>query len=92
MAEINLLTMATTRVHEDQENRITDIRRGKENLSLPQNQTLLPSKRAVLASLHNNCHQNTKLVRNLYAFMLLSPAFFYGMKFHNIFVVLLFNQ
>ncbi|XP_012164882.1 cyclin-A2 [Bombus terrestris] len=53
--------MATIRVHEDQENRISDVRRGKENISVPlQNQTLQPTKRAVLGVLHNNCNRNTK--------------------------------
>lgn len=53
--------MATIRVHEDQENRISDVRRGKENINVPlQNQTLQPTKRAVLGVLHNNCNRNTK--------------------------------
>ena len=53
--------MATIRVHEDQENRIADIRRGKENITLPlQTQTLQPMKRAVLGVLHNNCNRNPK--------------------------------
>lgn len=55
--------MATIRVHEDQENRISDVRRGKENINVPlQNQTLQPTKRAVLGVLHNNCNRNTKSV------------------------------
>ncbi|KAG9436706.1 cyclin-A2 [Apis mellifera carnica] len=45
----------------DQENRISDVRRGKENINVPlQNQTLQPTKRAVLGVLHNNCNRNTK--------------------------------
>ncbi|XP_076227714.1 cyclin A isoform X2 [Nomia melanderi] len=53
--------MATIRVHEDQENRIADIRRGKENITVPlQTQTLQPSKRAVLSVIHNNCNRNSK--------------------------------
>ncbi|XP_017757033.1 PREDICTED: cyclin-A2 [Eufriesea mexicana] len=53
--------MATIRVHEDQENRINDVRRGKENITVPiQNQTLQLTKRAVLGVLHNNCNRNTK--------------------------------
>lgn len=56
--------MATFRVHEDQENRIVDVRRGKENITVPlQNQTLQASKRAVLGVLHNNCKRNSKPVR-----------------------------
>ncbi|XP_033216332.1 cyclin-A2 [Belonocnema kinseyi] len=52
--------MATIRVHEDQENRVTEIRRGKENTTMPlQNQTQ-QQKRAVLGVLHNNCVRNTK--------------------------------
>lgn len=54
--------MATIRVHEDQENRVTEIRRGKENTTVPlQNQTQ-QQKRAVLGVLHNNCVRNTKPV------------------------------
>ncbi|XP_076302514.1 cyclin A isoform X1 [Lasioglossum baleicum] len=54
--------MATIRVHEDQENRIVDIRRGKENIHVPfQAQTLQQSKRAVLGVIHNNCHRNSKV-------------------------------
>ncbi|XP_053976658.1 cyclin-A2 isoform X1 [Hylaeus anthracinus] len=53
--------MATIRVHEDQENRIVDIRRGKDNITVPlQSQTLQPTKRAVLGVLHNNCTRNPK--------------------------------
>ncbi|XP_076249805.1 cyclin A [Calliopsis andreniformis] len=53
--------MATIRVHEDQENRITDVRRGKESISVPlQTQTLQQTKRAVLGVLHNNCNRNPK--------------------------------
>ncbi|CAK9825104.1 G2/mitotic-specific cyclin-A [Anthophora retusa] len=53
--------MATIRVHEDQENRIADVRRGKENITMPlQNQALQQTKRAVLGVLHNNCNRNTK--------------------------------
>lgn len=53
--------MATIRVHEDQENRMVDVRRGKENITVPlQNQTLQASKRAVLGVLHNNCKRNSK--------------------------------
>lgn len=53
--------MATIRVHEDQENRYADIRRGKENITMPlQSQTLQPTKRAVLGVLSNNCNRNTK--------------------------------
>ncbi|KAI4477716.1 PREDICTED: cyclin-A2 isoform X2 [Polistes canadensis] len=52
--------MATIRVHEDQENRITDIFRGKENILPAQNQVLQQSKRAVLGVLHNNCHRIVK--------------------------------
>ncbi|CAL7945136.1 unnamed protein product [Xylocopa violacea] len=51
--------MATIRIHEDQENRIGDVRRGKENITMPL-QTLQPTKRAVLGVLHNNCKRNTK--------------------------------
>ncbi|KAL2712668.1 cyclin-A2 [Vespula squamosa] len=53
--------MATIRVHEDQENRIADIFRGKENIVVPaQNQVLQQTKRAVLGVLHNNCHRIVK--------------------------------
>ncbi|XP_015178048.1 PREDICTED: cyclin-A2 isoform X1 [Polistes dominula] len=52
--------MATIRVHEDQENRIADIFRGKENILPAQNQVLQQSKRAVLGVLHNNCHRIVK--------------------------------
>ncbi|KAG7204794.1 hypothetical protein KM043_005201 [Ampulex compressa] len=53
--------MATIRVHEDQENRIADVRRGKENIAVPvQNQGLQQTKRAVLGVLHNNCNRNSK--------------------------------
>ncbi|KOC66169.1 G2/mitotic-specific cyclin-A [Habropoda laboriosa] len=53
--------MATIRVHEDQENRIADVRRGKENITMPlQSQTLQATKRAVLGVLHNNCNRNSK--------------------------------
>ncbi|XP_076624758.1 cyclin A isoform X2 [Colletes latitarsis] len=48
--------MATIRVHEDQENRIADIRRGKDNITVP----LQATKRAVLGVLHNNCTRNPK--------------------------------
>ncbi|XP_076380621.1 cyclin A isoform X2 [Megalopta genalis] len=54
--------MATIRVHEDQENRIADIRRGKENITIPlQTKTLQQSKRAVLGVIHNNCNRNSKV-------------------------------
>ncbi|XP_017881629.1 cyclin-A2 [Ceratina calcarata] len=53
--------MATIRVHEDQENRIGDVRRGKENITMPlQSQLLQPQKRAVLGVIHNNCNRTTK--------------------------------
>lgn len=71
--------MATIRVHEDQENRISDVRRGKENISVPlQSQTLQPTKRAVLGVLHNNCNRNTKPV--CIHFVIFPPAFFYTGK------------
>ncbi|KAK0158871.1 hypothetical protein PV328_009814 [Microctonus aethiopoides] len=53
--------MATIRVHEDQENRMTEVRRGKENVPLRdhhQGPGLQHQKRAVLGVLHNNCHRN----------------------------------
>ncbi|XP_043267206.1 cyclin-A2 [Venturia canescens] len=52
--------MATIRIHEDQENRIVDVRRGKEN-SVNQTNPLQQNKRPVLAVLHNNCHRNAKI-------------------------------
>ncbi|XP_015521403.1 cyclin-A2 [Neodiprion pinetum] len=53
--------MATIRVHEDQENRITDILRGKENISIPNpSQGLQQSKRAVLGVINNNCLRTSK--------------------------------
>ncbi|XP_066592449.1 cyclin-A2-like [Prorops nasuta] len=53
--------MATFRVHEDQENRIAEIRRGKENIPMTiQNQAMQQSKRAVLGVIQNNCLRNTK--------------------------------
>ncbi|KZC10100.1 PREDICTED: cyclin-A2 [Dufourea novaeangliae] len=53
--------MATIRVHEDQENRIAEIRRSKENITVPlQTQTLQQTKRAVLGVIHNNCNRNSK--------------------------------
>lgn len=55
--------MATIRVHEDQENRMNDVRRGKESITVPiQSQTLQLTKRAVLGVLHNNCNRTTKSV------------------------------
>lgn len=54
--------MATIRVHEDQENRITDVLRGKENISVPNpSQGLQQNKRAVLGVINNNnCLRNSK--------------------------------
>lgn len=56
--------MATIRVHEDQENRITDVLRGKENIQGPNpTQSLQQSKRAVLGVINNNnCLRNSKPV------------------------------
>lgn len=54
--------MATIRIHEDQENRIVDLRRGKENSANQANPLQLQNKRPVLAVLHNNCHRNAKIV------------------------------
>ncbi|XP_008549422.1 cyclin-A1 [Microplitis demolitor] len=56
--------MATIRIYEDQENRITDTRRNKDNnlVLKDHNQQGQPGlqqqKRAVLGVLHNNCHRN----------------------------------
>lgn len=70
--------MATIRVHEDQENRIADIFRGKENIVVPaQNQVLQQTKRAVLGVLHNNCHRIVKTVCILFV-----PIFFRPFPFH----------
>lgn len=52
--------MATIRVHEDQENRIVDILRGKENIVVPAQSQVLQTKRTVLGVLHNNCHRIVK--------------------------------
>lgn len=55
--------MATIRVHADQENRVADVRRAKEKVSLPvSSQILQQNKRAVLGVLHNNCSRNSKPV------------------------------
>ncbi|THK33267.1 cyclin-A2 [Diachasma alloeum] len=57
--------MATIRVHEDQENRINDARRGKENGGLREHQGGLgQQKRAVLGVLHNNCHRAKPEINN----------------------------
>ncbi|KAF7997852.1 hypothetical protein HCN44_009250 [Aphidius gifuensis] len=52
--------MATIRVHEDQENRIGDTRRIKDNHGLRDHQGhgLQQQKRAVLGVLQSNCHRN----------------------------------
>ncbi|XP_012287078.1 cyclin-A2 [Orussus abietinus] len=47
--------MAAVRAHEDQENRLGEPRRAKENLPAP-----LQQKRAVLGVLHNNLNRNSK--------------------------------
>ncbi|XP_012268208.1 cyclin-A2 [Athalia rosae] len=53
--------MATIRVHEDQENRIADVMRTKENITVPNpSQGLQQSKRAVLGIINNNCLRTTK--------------------------------
>lgn len=63
--------MATIRVHEDQENRITnDLRgRGKKTVATTlaaQAQALQQGKRAVFGVLHTNCSQNVpRFVRTL---------------------------
>ena len=54
--------MATIRVHEDQENRIAEGRRGKENISASLQNQAQQQKRAVLGVLHSNCPRNTKPV------------------------------
>lgn len=82
--------MATIRVHEDQENRISDVRRGKENINVPlQNQTLQPTKRAVLGVLHNNCNRNTKSVCIDFLFFL--PRFC-SLKNLMLFLMIIFND
>ncbi|XP_034944617.1 G2/mitotic-specific cyclin-A [Chelonus insularis] len=51
--------MATIRIYDDQENRITETRRGKENALRDHHQGHgVQQKRAVLGVLHNNCHRN----------------------------------
>lgn len=69
--------MATIRVHEDQENRIGDVRRIKDATAVGSHQghPLQQTKRPVLAVLHNNCHRNAKTVSIMPFFFL---SFFFS--------------
>ena len=67
--------MDTIRVHEDQENRVADNRRGKENTSVTLHNQAQQQKRAVLGVLHNNCVRNTKPVSFFDAFYLSKMTF-----------------